>query len=170
MSRLENTIPGFKTLLIEPYTPVIGATVRNIDLNDLKDESTKNELRKALAEFQVLFFREQKLSPDQLIEVAKVFGDPDKAKAFFPRHELHKAIEVLESKSHKFKNYTDQWHADISFSKNPPTGTALYSYIVPNLGGDTVWSSTSAAYESLAIPLQTYLESLVAVHSFENSG
>ena len=170
MSKLENAVPGYTHLAIEPYTPNIGATVHDIDLAHLGDESLRAELRKALFEFQVLFFRKQTLTPEQQIELAKVFGDPDKAKAFFPRHAKHSVIEVLESKPSGHRYGTDQWHADITFSANPPTGTVLYSHVIPPAGGDTLWASATAVYDSLPKSLQAYLEELEAVHSFEHSG
>jgi taurine dioxygenase len=170
MSKLETPVPGYKQLVIEPYTPNIGAVVRDLDLSRVGDEGVRAELRKALAEFQVLFFRQQTLTPEQQIAVAKVFGDPDKAKAFFPRHETQKAIEVLEAKPGGIRYGTDQWHADITFVANPPTGTVLYSHIVPASGGDTVWSSGTAVYDSFPRALQLYLEELDAIHSFEHSG
>ena len=170
MSKPENPFPGYKHLLIEPYTPSIGAVVHDFDLADIKDSDARAELRKALAEFQVLFFRKQKLSPAEQVAVARVFGDPDKAKAFFPRHEAQKFIEVLEARPGVNRYGTDQWHADITFAANPPTGTVLYSHIVPEAGGDTVWASATAVYDSLPTALQGYLEELEAIHSFEHSG
>lgn len=170
MSKLENAVPGYKHLVIEPYTPNIGAVVHDYDLADVDAESVRAELRKALAEFQVLFFRNQRLSPEQQIAFARVFGDPDKAKAFFPRHDTQKVIEVLEAKPGGNRYGTDQWHADITFVANPPTGTVLYSHVAPAVGGDTVWASATAVYDSLPRSLQLYLEELEAIHSFEHSG
>lgn len=170
MSKLESAVPGYKHLVVEPYTPNIGATIRDIDLTQIGDESLRAELRKALVEYQVLFFRQQTLTPEQQIEVAKVFGDPDKAKAFFPRHEKHSVIEVLEAKPAGHRYGTDQWHSDITFSANPPTGTVLYSHVIPKAGGDTLWASATAVYDSLPRHLQLYLEDLEAIHSFEHSG
>jgi taurine dioxygenase len=170
MSLLENAVPGYKQLVIQPYTPHIGGVVQSFDLTRIDDESVRADLRNALAEFQVLFFRNQVLSPEQLIAVAQVFGDPDKAKAFFPSHSPHRVIEVLESKEDSNRYGTDQWHADITFVPNPPTGTVLYAEVVPASGGDTVWSSATAVYESLPRSLQLYLEELQATHSFEHSG
>ena len=138
MSKLENAVPGYKYLIVEPYTPNIGAVIHDFDLSNIGDESTRAELRKALVEFQVLFFRRQQLSPEQQIAVARVFGDPDKAKAFFPRHETQNLIEVLETRPAGHRYGTDQWHADITFSANPPTGTVLYSHVIPPAGGDTL--------------------------------
>ncbi len=170
MSKPEAAVPGYKHLVVEPYNPLIGAVIRDFDLTQIQSESVRAELRKALAEYQVLFFRDQKLTPDQQIAVAHVFGDPDKAKAFFPRHDQHKVIEVLESKAGSYRYGTDQWHADITFVANPPTGTVLYNKLAPASGGDTVWASATAVFDSLPVSLQRYLEELEAVHSFEHSG
>ena len=158
MSKLESAVPGYQHLIIEPYTPNIGAVVHDIDLADIEAEEVRTELRKALVEFQVLFFREQNLTPEQHIAFAKVFGDPDKAKAFFPRHAIHNVIEVLEAKPGGNRFGTDQWHTDITFVANPPTGTVLYSRVVPPSGGDTVWASGTTVYESLPHALRVYLE------------
>ena len=62
------------------------------------------------------------------------------------------------------------WHTDITFSGNPPTGTVLYSRIIPPSGGDTLWASGTAVYDSLPQHLRAYLETLEATHSFEHSG
>lgn len=149
MAKSENPVPGYKHLLIEPYTPTLGAVVHDFNLAEIENAGARDELRKALAEFQVLFFRKQRLSPAEQVAVARVFGDPDKAKAFFPRHETQKFIEVLEARPGVTRYGTDQWHADITFVANPPTGTVLYSHIVPEFGGDTVWASATAVYDSL---------------------
>ena len=170
MSKLEHPVPQFRHLTIEPYAPNIGAVVHEIDLAAVQAEPVRTELRRALAEFQVLFFRDQTISPEQQIAVARIFGDPDKAKAFFPRHDLHKLIEVLESASSAGRYGTDQWHTDITFVENPPTGTVLYAHEVPANGGDTIWTSATAAFESLPQALQQYLAGLQAIHSFEHSG
>lgn len=170
MSRIESAVPGYQHLVIEPYTPNIGAVVHEVKLADIGHAATRAELRKALAEFQLLIFRNQVLTPEQQIAVARVFGDPDKAKAFFPRHETQQVIEVLETKPGGNRYGTDQWHTDITFVANPPTGTVLYAHIVPPTGGDTVWASGTAVYESLPRSLQLYLEELEATHSFEHSG
>ena len=170
MSKLENAVPGYKVLSIEPYTPNIGAVIHNFDLAKIDSDTVRAELRKALFEFQVLFFRKQTLTFDQQVEVARIFGDPDKAKAYFPRFKDQKLIEVIETKPDGYKYGVDQWHHDITFSPNPPTGAVLYSQVIPPSGGDTLWSSGTRVYDSLSPALQTYLEELEAVHSFEQSG
>lgn len=170
MTTPEYAVPGYQRLVIEPYTPNIGAVIHDLDLAEIAGPLLREELRRALAEFQVLFFRRQNLSPPQQLEVARIFGDPDKAKAFFPRHKEHPEIEVLEAKPGGHRYTTDQWHADITFSANPPTGAVLYAREIPASGGDTIWTSATRVHDALPESLRIWLEDLEAVHSFEHSG
>jgi len=170
MSYIDRPSKAYKKLILRPFNPLIGATVEAIDLRQISDPELRGELRQALAQFQVLLIRGQDLAPAQLLDLAKVFGDPDKAKAFFPRLKGHTAVELLEKAPGVPRYGTDQWHADITFQANPPTGTLLYAQQVPNLGGDTVWASAAAAYQLLPDAIKPYLETLEAVHSFEHSG
>lgn len=170
MSELHNPDRSFVRLSIEPYTPRIGAVVHDIDLSDGSEPELQDELRQALASYQVLFFRDQDLDAQQLIDVARIFGDPDRAKAFFPRFEESSPIELIESRVGAWRYGTDQWHADITFSSNPPIGTVLYAKVIPPSGGDTLWTSAAAAFDALPAQFQAYLETLEAVHSFEHSG
>ena len=46
----------------------------------------------------------------------------------------------------------------------------MYSHIVPSSGGDTLWASATAVYDSLPPAFASYLETLEAIHSFEHAG
>jgi taurine dioxygenase len=169
MSMIEKVVPGYSHLAIEPYTPNIGAVVHGVDLAVVTDEGIRAELRRALVEYQVLFFRGQTLAPEQQVAAARIFGDPDKAKAYFPRHTEHATIELVQTKPGGNNHRTDRWHADITFSPNPPTGAVLYARDIPAAGGDTLWASATRVYEALPAGLQAYLEGLEARHSIEHS-
>lgn len=170
MTKIDTRASQFTHFKLEPYNPFIGAVIHDFDLKDTTSEDVRADLRRALAEYQVLFFRNQSLTPEQQIDVARVFGDPDKAKAYFKRHESNKLIELIEFNPGQPAIGTDQWHADISFVANPPTGTVLYARDVPAIGGDTAWASGTYVYDRLAPALREYLETLEAVHSIEHSG
>ena len=170
MAFFDAQLARYKLLKIEPVGPLIGATVDGVDLADVSDEALRTELRRALADFQVLFFREQTLTPEQQLALARVYGDPEKAKAFFPRLPGQSAVEIVETSPSVPRYGTDQWHADITFCDNPPTGTTLYARRIPPIGGDTAWASATAAYDLLPVALKHAVESLEAVHSFEHSG
>jgi taurine dioxygenase len=169
MSAIEKSAT-YKQLSIHPITPNIGAEIQDIDLSTLDSPGLKDELRRALFDFQVLFFRDQHISPEQQVTIARVFGDPDKVKSLFPRHESQKSIEKVESSPQGYRYGNDQWHADVTFSSNPPTGTVLYAHVIPPIGGDTLWASATAVYKALPVKLREYLADLEAIHSIENSG
>jgi taurine dioxygenase len=75
---------------------------------------------------------------------------------------------VLEN-SERRQQKADVWHADVTWQPNPPKATILHAQDLPAEGGDTVWSSTAAAYDLLDPRLAAYLETLTAVNSFEVS-
>jgi taurine dioxygenase len=170
MTFFDAQLARYKFLKIEPVAPLIGATVHGVDLADVSDEALRAELRRALADFQVLFFRKQTLTVEQHLAFARVFGDPEKAKAFFPRLAGQTAVELIETSPNVPRYGVDQWHCDITFCANPPTGTALYSRKIPPIGGDTAWASATGAYDLLPESIRAAIEKLEAVHSFEHSG
>jgi taurine dioxygenase len=125
MSHVDASLARYTKLKIQPFNPLIGATVHGVDLADVSNETLRAELRRALAEFQVLFFRAQTITPEQQLALARVFGDPEKAKAFFPRLDGHKAVEVIEKAPNVPRYGTDQWHAPTGYravSQRPARG------------------------------------------------
>ena len=68
----------FKTFTLERATPTIGAYIHGLDLREEITPECRTELREAFLEHQVLFLRDQHITPDDQIEFAKVFGDPRK--------------------------------------------------------------------------------------------
>jgi len=157
-------------LSVERYAPALGAVVGGVDLGKLSAPGLKEQLKSLLYEHQVLFFRNQHLGTEQLVDVAQVFGDPNKVKAFFPRDAAQRSIEKVESSPTGYRYGNDQWHADITFSPNPPTATVLHAHELPPLGGDTVWASGTAIYDALPVQLREYLATLESVHSVDHSG
>ena len=63
----------------------------------------------------------------------------------------------------------DHWHTDVTFLEKPAMGALLYAHELPPTGGDTLWSSMTAAYQALSAPMRTFLEGLSAVHDFTHA-
>lgn len=169
MSNLNDLAAPYTRFVVEPYTPNIGAVIHELYLSRPLDATTQAELRRALAEHEVIFLREQRLTPAQQVEFTRIFGNVAEVKAFFPRLESHPEIEIVESTAERPKAASN-WHADITWRDNPPIGTSLYAQVIPASGGDTIWASLTQAFESLPPEFQAYLETLTAVHSWEISG
>ncbi|WP_428827928.1 TauD/TfdA dioxygenase family protein [Azonexus sp. IMCC34842] len=159
----------FTRFRAEPYSPNIGAIIHGLDLTKTQDETTRDQLRTALARFEVLFFRNQPIDATQHIEVAGIFGNPDGAKAYFPQSDANPLIEVIETKAGGPRYTTDQWHVDVSYLAAPPAGAVLHAQVLPESGGDTLWSSGRRVYAALDPGLAARLEGLSATHSIERS-
>ncbi len=168
MSKLNDIGTPYTRFAVEPYTPTIGAVIHDLDLSQTLDETTQTELRRALAEHEVIFFCDQHLTPDQHVAFTKIFGKVEDVKAFFPRLESHPQIEVIESTALR-PSAANNWHADITWREQPPLGTSLHAQIIPAHGGDTIWASQTRAYDGLTPKFQAYLETLTAVHTWEIS-
>lgn len=151
---------------IEHITPCIGSEISGIDLSDNSQvETHAATLRKILAERQVIFFRDQELSPAAQVRFAQVFGKVDPVSSTFPSHPDEPRVELLISQG--TRTGTDIWHADLTWQTSPPAGACLYAADVPETGGDTMWASMTAAFASLDKDMQSYLRKLSAIHNWE---
>lgn len=155
------------SLEISPLTPVIGAELSGVDLANLTAEEFA-QIRQALVDHQVIFFRDQpRLTPVVQVAFAKKFGDLHTHPAA-PHLENHPEVFVIHAhKDSKVAN-GNGWHTDVSCDEAPPMGTMLQIHQLPQTGGDTLWASMFAAYESLSPSLQNYLSTLTASHESEH--
>lgn len=154
---------------IERFRPNLGATVEGIDLSRDLTAETQAILRRAVVEHGVLFFRDQNLDNERLMVFARLFGEPLRHNPYLPSVPEHSGIESIEvSPTRNVRN--DVWHADVTWVDPPPRFTVLHAHVLPEAGGDTVWTSTAAACEALPELLARYLETLTAINSFEANG
>lgn len=152
-------------LSIHPLTPTLGAEVAGVDLSAPLDASVVADLRKALLDHLVLFFRNQALTPEQQLRFSEYFGPVmiptiDTTSAALP------GVTYIDQIAPKGE-YTDRWHTDHTFAESTPLGAVLRAIELPSSGGDTCFASMYAAYDALSPALQRFLETLTAVHSTE---
>ena len=166
--KLINIAKRYKHIKPVPRMPNFAAWIDGVDLTRPLTEPVRAELRQALLDFEVIFFRPQAITPTQHIELGKVFG-PLSSGSYFDRHPDFPELEVIASDD-KRPPAIDNWHTDLSWKQNPPLGTAIQITVTPPAGGNTCWMSTSKAYDWLSPGMQKYLEGLQAVHSWEVSG
>jgi taurine dioxygenase len=151
---------------IDNLTPAIGSEIHGINLAD-PDQVLQHaeDLRTILAERQVIFFRDQDLTPEAQVRFAKIFGRVEPVSSTFPAHPENPYVELLVSQG--TRTGTDIWHADLTWQTSPPAGACLYAVDVPETGGDTMWASMTAAFDSLSPAMQDHLRGLRAVHNWE---
>ena len=166
--KLINIAKRYKHIRPVPRMPNFAAWIEGVDLTQPLTEAVAAELRQALWDFEVIFFKPQTITPQQHVALAKVFGPPS-AGSYFERKPGAPELEMIVSdKDHPPS--IDNWHTDISWKPKPPLGTAIQITVTPPAGGNTCWMSTSKAYDWLSPGMQKYLQGLTAVHSWEVSG
>ncbi len=151
------------TLEIVPVTPTIGAEVRGFDMRAPTDAQIE-QLKVALGEHLVLFFRDQDITPEQHIDFAGRFG-PIEHHGYATGHPDHPDMVVLDV-TQPVGMGTDDWHSDSSGKPEPAMGAVLRAVTLPPSGGDTCWSSMFAAYDGLSPRMQEMLTGLTALHDF----
>ena len=143
----------------------LGATIGDIDLKQPLDDELTGFIAKALAENEVIFFRNQDITPEQHRAFALNFGQLQ-SHPVYPTIEDFPEITILEN-DEKNPSKIEKWHTDMTFKKIPPLGSILLGKIIPEKGGDTLFASLSAAYSDLPEDLKRSLETMTAIHSFE---
>ena len=150
---------------IEKTQSCLGAYVKGLDLSKSFSERTLGELKNALSDNEVLFFRNQNITHEDHKRLASSFGLMQTHPAY-PTIDGFPEITILEN-DEKNPSKIEEWHTDMTFKKNPPLGSILIGKIIPETGGDTMFSSLSKAYDDLSQEWKEKLEKMNAIHSFE---
>ena len=155
---------NYQHIRVMPASAHVGAEIGGVDLaKPLKDEAL-GEIRQAFGEYGVVFFRDQKLSPEQHIAIAERFGPID-INRFFAHVPGYPTIAEVRKEPEQTRNIGGGWHTDHSYDEAPALGSMLYAREVPQAGGDTLFASMYAAYDALSDGLKAMLEGLRACHS-----
>ncbi len=142
----------------------IGAVIEGVDLSCDPAPPVVAELRRALLDYKVLFFRDQPLRAEAHLSFARAFGDLERH-PFIPAHPEHPEL-VRFAKSADVGGYENVWHSDVSWREVPSMGAVLRAVEVPATGGDTLFSDMYAAYDGLDGEVRDRIDGLVAVHDF----
>ncbi|WP_018075789.1 taurine dioxygenase [Novosphingobium nitrogenifigens] len=154
-------------MIVEPLTPSIGGLVTGMDLSRPLTDEARAELKAALVERQVLFFRDQTLTEVEQRDLAAGFG-PLHIHPIYPSAPNVPEIMVLDTALNDLRDNAT-WHSDVSFTKSPSFGAVLLAKQVPEVGGDTLWASAAAAYDALPEGMKTWLATLEATHDIAKS-
>ena len=147
-------------LSVNRLTGSLGAEIQGLPLVNLNSEQIAT-IESLLHQHLVLFFPQQFLDIEAHVALGSHFGPLDSHPNLdnpFTKHE--KVFELAASHG----GVADEWHSDISFSANPSKISILNMIECPEVGGDTLWASTYAAYDALSAPLQELCEGLTALH------
>ncbi len=149
---------------VVPVSGVIGAEIHGLDLGAPLDDTTIDDLRQAFTAHQVLFFRDQHLTPDQQIAFGRRFGELGSHPYVEGNTEHPEIIDVVTEPDDRI-NFGGGWHTDVTFLPVPDLGSILYGVEIPPVGGDTLFASQLAAYDALSDTMKGLLDGLVGIHS-----
>jgi alpha-ketoglutarate-dependent taurine dioxygenase len=178
----------------EEETPVIGRIYKDAQLADiLDDDELVRDLAITISRRGVVFFRNQNITPEQqkllANKLGRLTGKPKESGLHIhpitPRGGFAKAdaedeidpeISLITSKFQRqglqdkklpklYERKPGGWHSDITFEPVPSDYAILKIVQTPETGGDTLWASGYAAYDSLSDPLKGFLESLTGTYA-----
>jgi len=156
----------FEHIEVRPVGGALGAEIGGVDTSEPIAAAVAGEIRAALDQFLVVFFREQSLSLEQLKTFSVNFGELTRVPYVRALKEHPDIIAVVkEAEERNISTFGGTWHTDFSFLESPPLASILYAEQVPDVGGDTLWANMFSAYASLSPGMRSSLDKLNAMHS-----
>jgi len=149
---------------VRPIAGALGAEIYGAKIGDDLDDDLIAEIRQALNEYGVIFFRDQKFDAEQHKAFARRFG-----KIFV--HPNYRGMqdddEIVMIRREPGDRHIvgEDWHADTTMMEEPPMGAILYALDVPPYGGDTLFASQYLAYDTLSDGMKKMLAGMRAVHT-----
>ena len=161
-----NVMNRYTHISVEPVSPHVGAQIGGVTLGGTVSNEVVREIHQAVCEHHVVFFRDQDIAPADQVAFAQRFGQLRKAvRASFELVDNLPELSLLETDRERPPNI-DHYHPDGIFRAQPEFASVLRAIIVPKAGGDTIFTSLSAAYDGLSSDMQRYVEGKEAVHDF----
>ncbi len=158
---------------VRPLSPVLGAEIVGLDLAEPVDAAAFRRVREALEAHGVVVFRDQaRLTPARHVEFSRAFGPLQihvRAEFLHPEHpEILVVSNVVENgRNVGLADAGRYWHSDLSYVAEPSLGSLLHAREIPAEGGDTLFASTTAAYEALDEGTRAVVDGLAAVHDYD---
>jgi alpha-ketoglutarate-dependent taurine dioxygenase len=166
---VQTTASAASALAVKPLSDAVGAEIGAVDIGDVSP-TLHAEIRAALLEHNLLVFRDQHLSAEQIQRFAEMFGELE-AHVFRQADgttlgAVH-AISNLDAEGNPYLNSNYYWHSDKAYLTRPSWITMLYGIEIPPDGGDTQFANMNKAYEALPEATKRRIADLRVINSFE---
>jgi taurine dioxygenase len=114
----------YEAITLDRVTPVIGAEIGGVDLGNLSNRQF-DEIHRALAEHGAIFFRDQRITPEQHLAFGRRFGELHRppggaARAGPPGADGHQGRREQQARQRR------GLALDVSCDEEPPMGSVLY--------------------------------------------
>lgn len=150
-------------LMAQRLSPALGAILEAPSFDEAAMPALAEAAYEALMEHQVIFFQGTDISPAAHLAFAQAFGEIDEPHPIYPSVDGFDRIVKLENNSDVPPD-TNSWHTDLTYKRVQPFASILVARSIPELGGDTLWSSLYAAYDRLPEGMKSDLAGLEAIH------
>jgi len=165
--------------------PCFAAEVGAIDLREVRDRATLDEIRAGMDEYAVLVFRQQPFTDAEQLAFAQRFDGTLHAKtgisvlgknrlgdeALTDISNVDENGEIMKSNDRRrmYALGNRLWHTDASFQDPPGRYSMLSARVVPAVSADTEFADMRAAYDALDSDIKAKLQGLRAHHSIAYS-
>jgi taurine dioxygenase len=154
----------YRRIEVQPVAGSLGALIGGVNVTAAFNDEVIAEIRQALLDHLVIFFRDQNLTPQEQLAFAKRFGEPMEYPQLKGLPEAPMITPVVKL-AHEHINFGGIWHSDTTYLTQPPMASMLYAVEIPPYGGDTLFANQYAAYETLSDGLRKTLDGLIGVNT-----
>lgn len=169
-------------LNLEKLDAPLGAEINGLDLTKMLSTDTVDAVLQAWYDNQVLVFRDQELTSQQLVDFTAQLGEPGRPR--MPSQTVRDIIPDLppeimivsnvrvDGKPLGLAHDGEMWfHSDMCYAEIPHTATLLYAVDLPSEGGNTMFADMYAAYNNLKPATRDRLEGSKAlqVHDYKRT-
>ncbi len=148
---------------VQLLSGALGAEINGIDLRDSSQDNW-NVINNLMLEHKVLFFRNQNISCEEQVKLAKKFGPLEKHVYVKGLKDFPEILRIVKGKEEKHQ-WGETWHTDVSYNPKPTKVIILRSRKIPPVGGDTMFSNMEIAYETLNEKIKKKIEGKKALHT-----
>jgi taurine dioxygenase len=154
---------------------ILGATIEGLDLAQPFAGETLDGVTRALGEYGVIRFQKQKLTAAELKRFSAQFGDLEINVANAYQEPGHPEVMILSNivengKPIGLADAGQDWHTDMSYSRQIAFANVLYGIRIPRRNGkplgNTEFCNMHAAYDGLPEKMTRELEGKTVLHDF----
>lgn len=156
----------------------IGVEITGVDVRQL-DDATFAAIYQAFLDHIVIVIRNQPLSEQDFINFSARFGELKPHGTKSAHHPRHPELLLMDNRildTRKAEESTAAtpvlakigavWHTDTSYEYVTAKATGMYAVNVPSTGGDTLFSNSYAAYDTLPPQLLRKIEGKSATYIY----
>jgi taurine dioxygenase len=157
-----------RSIQVHPLTCTIGAELHNVHLGAAaEDDGLLAEIRAALLQYRVVFFRDQNITRAEHVAFARRFGELEDHPVVGSHPDHPGLVQIYKTPDSPPDRHENSWHTDATWREQPPMGCVLRCVECPPVGGDTMWVNMVEAYAKLPEDIKARIAPLRARHSIE---